>query len=149
MIGFITWNSFIEEFGARAYPIEKLKNHINPHIIFTIMGLLFTVGHFMLNEFSIYYFLALFGISYIFSLLYFYSRSIWLVVGVHSGVNWVSFTFFGTNWEMGALYNIRISGITTWVYDFTEVIISLLILALIVLLNKIGFFRKYFPEKAQ
>jgi len=146
LIGFIVWNSFIEELGTRVYPIEKLEKHINPHIIFIIMGLIFTLGHFIAGEFDIHNFIALFGYSYIFSLLYFYSRSIWLVVGVHSGVNWINFSFFGTNWKMGALYNIRISELTTWVYNYTDIIIYLIILALIVLLNKKGFFKKCFPE---
>ena len=33
-IGFLFWNSFIEEIGTRAYPIQRLKKHVNPHIIY-------------------------------------------------------------------------------------------------------------------
>lgn len=146
LIGFIAWNSFIEELGTRAYPIEKLKKYINPHIIFVIMGLIFTLGHFIAREFDAHYFIGLFGFSYVFSLLYYYSRSIWLVVGVHSGVNWVNFTFFGTNWEIGGLYNIKISNFPSWIYDYTGIIIYAMLLALIVLLNKKGFFKKHFPK---
>jgi membrane protease YdiL (CAAX protease family) len=110
------------------------------------MGLIFTLGHFITRDFDIHYFIGLFGFSYIFSLLYFYSRSIWLVVGVHSGVNWINFTFFGTNWKMGGLYNIKISTLPSWIYDYTGIFIYLIILALIVLLNKKGFFKKHFLE---
>jgi membrane protease YdiL (CAAX protease family) len=145
IIGFVVWNSFIEEFGMRAYPIEKLKKYINPHIIFIIMGLIFALGHFIAREFDTHYFISLFGFSYVFSLLYFYSRSIWLVVGVHSGVNWVNFTFFGTNWKMGALYNIEISNFPTWIYDYTSIFIYLILLGIFIFLNKKGFFIKYFP----
>ncbi|MBU3661241.1 MAG: CPBP family intramembrane metalloprotease [Flavobacteriales bacterium] len=144
IIGFIVWNSFIEEFGMRVYPIEKLKNYINPHIIFILMGIIFALGHFITREFDIHYFISLFGFSYVFSLLYFYSRSIWLVVGLHSGANWVNFTFFGTNWKMGALYNIEIADFPTWIYNYTDITIYSILLVLILLLNKKGFFNKHF-----
>jgi len=146
IIGFIVWNSFIEELATRAYPIRKLKKHINPYIIFVIMGLLFTVGHFVLRDFNVGYFLSLFIFSYIFSLLYYYSNSIWLVVGVHSGVNWVGFSFFGTNWKLGAFYNIEMSGVPNWIVDYSNVVIQLGFLLLIVYLNKKEFFGKYFPK---
>ena len=147
LIGFIFWNSFIEELGTRAYPIEKLKNHMNPYLIFSITSLLFTLGHFVLNEFSIGYLLSLFSIAYIYSLLYYYSNSIWLVVGMHSGFNWIGFSFFGTNWKLGALYNTTISGIPDWITEYTSTIIHLTFLVLIVYLFKRGFFRKYFPQR--
>uniref|UniRef100_UPI004049A40D lysostaphin resistance A-like protein n=1 Tax=Flavobacterium sp. TaxID=239 RepID=UPI004049A40D len=147
IVGFIFWNSFIEELGTRAYPIQKLKNYLNPHIIFIIMGLLFTVGHFVLNDFRIGYFLSLFLASYIYSLLYYYSNSIWLTVGMHSGVNWVGFTFFGTNWKLGAIYNIEISNVPNWSYNYANVFIQFGFLLLIVYLNKNGFFKKYFPRE--
>jgi len=147
MVGFIFWNSFIEELGTRAYPIKKLKNYMNPHIIFIIMGLIFSVGHFVLNDFSLGYFLSLFIFSYIFSLLYFYSNSIWLPIGMHSGVNWVEFSFFGTNWKLGAIYNIEIYNIPDWSYNYANVFILFGFLLLIIYLNKKGFFNRYFPRE--
>ena len=150
LIGFIFWNSFIEELGTRAYPIEKLKNYMNPHLIFTIMGLLFALGHLVLNDFSPGYFSSLFVASYIYSLIYYYSGSIWLSIGVHSGVNWVGFTFFGTNWKMGALYNIEIHGdIPYWITEYSNVIIQLTFLAFVVYLKNKGAFEKYFPNSNQ
>lgn len=144
MVGFIFWNSFIEELVTRAYPIQRLKKSMNHHIVFIIMGLIFSVGHFVLSDFSFGYFLHLFLFSYIFSLLYFYSNSIWLPVGLHSGVNWVEFSFFGTNWKLGAIYNIEIYNIPDWSYNYANVFIQLVFLLLIVYLNKKGFFNKYF-----
>ena len=149
LFGFIFWNSLIEELGTRAYPIEKLKNQINPHIIFTVMGLIFALGHLVLNDFSLGYFTSLFVASYIYSLLYYYSGSIWLSVGMHSGVNWVVFSFFGTNWKLGALYTIEITGVSTWIVDYSNVIIQLVFLLFIVYLKRKGFFEKYFPESNQ
>lgn len=147
MIGFVFWNSFIEELGTRAYPIQKLKKYLNPHIIFIIMGLIFTVGHFVLNEFNLGYLLSLFIASYIYSLLYYYSDSIWLTVGMHSGVNWVGFSFFGTSWKLGALYNLKIYNVPSWIADYSNVIIQFLFLLLIVYLNKKKIFDKYFPKE--
>ena len=144
LIGFIFWNSFIEELGTRAYPIEKLKNHMNLHIIFTLMGLIFALGHLVLNDFNIGYFTSLFVASYIYSLLYYYSGSIWLSVGMHSGVNWVGFSFFGTNWKLGAIYNIEISGVSKWIVEYSNVIIQLVFLLFIVNLKRKGFFERHF-----
>ncbi len=143
-VGFLFWNSFIEELSTRAYPIQKLKNYMNPHVIFVIMGLIFSLGHFVLKDFSLGYFLSLFIYSYIFSLLYFYSNSIWLPVGLHSGVNWVEFSFFGTNWKLGAIYNIEIFNIPDWSFHYGNVLILLGFLILIIYLNKKRFFKRYF-----
>lgn len=150
-VGFVIWNSLIEELATRAYPIQRLKKHINPHIIFTIMGLIFAVGHFFLNDFNIGYFLSLFMFSYIFSLIYYYSDSIWLVVGMHSGINWIGFTFMGTssNWKLGALYNTELSSIPSWIFNYTNVFVQFIFILLIVFLHKKGFFRKYFPKTSE
>lgn len=144
--GFIVWNSLIEEVGTRAYPIQKLKNHMNPHIIFTIMGLIFALGHFALNDFSMGYFISLFVASYIYSLLYYYSGSIWLTIGMHSGVNWVGFTFFGYNWKLGSIMNIQIIGGNPWIMEYANVVIQLLFLGIIILLKRKGYFDYHFPK---
>lgn len=149
IVGFIFWNSFIEELGTRAYPIEKLKNHMNPHFIFILMGLIFALGHLILNDFSPGYFCSLFVASYIYSLIYYYSGSIWLSLGIHSGVNWVGFSFFGTNWKLGALYNIEIFDVPYWISEYSNVIIQLAFLVLVVYLKKKGVFKKYFPNSPQ
>ncbi|PKH50767.1 hypothetical protein CXF68_08725 [Tenacibaculum sp. Bg11-29] len=146
-IGFLFWNSFIEEIGMRAYPIQKLKKHINPHIIFTIMGLIFSVFHFVVRDFNLGYFLNLFLYSYIFSLIYYYSNSIWLIIAMHSGSNWVAFSFFGNNnWKLGGLYNTELTGISRWTSDYANVFILFALLLFVVFLNNKGFFRKYFPK---
>lgn len=149
IIGFIFWNSFIEELGTRAYPIHKLKKYLNPHIIFIIMGLIFTLGHFVLNDFNLGYLLSLFVASYVYSLLYYYSNSIWLTVGMHSGVNWIGFSFFGTSWKLGALYNLKIYNVPSWIADYSNVIIQFVFLLLIVYLNKKKIFDKYFPKEIE
>lgn len=143
IFGFIIWNSFIEELGTRAYPIEKLRKYMNPHLIFTIMGVIFTIGHLAINKFSIGYCIALFISSYLFSLVYHYSNSIWLVIGIHSGMNWVTFSFFGTNWKLGTLIHLEIYGTPDWINSYIQSIIGILALLLVVFIHKKGFFKKF------
>jgi hypothetical protein len=68
---------------------------------------------------------------------------------MHSGVNWVGFSFFGTNWELGAIYNIEISGVSNWIVEYSNVIIQLVFLLFVVYLKRKGFFEKYFLESNQ
>jgi membrane protease YdiL (CAAX protease family) len=147
LLGFIVWNSFIEELATRAYPIEKLRKQLNPHIIFTLLGIIFTVGHFVIHDFSVGYCLSLFITSYIFSLVYHYSNSIWLVIGIHSGINWMAFSFSGANWKLGALVSVEIYDVPTWVYECATPALGLLLLLLIVYSHKKGFFKKLSLEK--
>jgi len=142
LFGFILWNSFIEELGTRAYPIEKLKKHLNPHLIFTLMGILFTAGHFVVHEFELGYCLSLFISSYLLSLVYYYSNSIWLVIGVHNGMNWVGFSFAGSNWKLGALVKFEFYDVPSWIVSFSSTILGLLLLLLVVYANKKGFFKR-------
>lgn len=142
--GFIVWNSLIEEVGTRAYPIQQLKDHMNPHIIFTIMGLIFALGHFVLNDFSMGYFISLFVASYIYSLLYYYSGSIWLTIGMHSGVNWIGFTFFGYNWKLGAIANIEIIGGNPYIMEYAGAFVQLVFLGVVLLLKRNGYFEHRF-----
>jgi membrane protease YdiL (CAAX protease family) len=146
--GFILWNSLIEEVGTRAYPIELLQERIPPHVVFTLMGLLFTAGHFVMNTFSPGYAASLFVASYVYSLLYSYSRSIWMTLGVHSGVNWVGFSFFGTQWKLGALCHVEMSGVPTWISEWLGVVIQLLFLALVVWAERRGWFARHAAKAA-
>lgn len=142
IFGLLLCNSYIEELVTRAYPIEKLRAHMNPHLIFTIMGIIFTAGHFITRDFTISHGLTLFMYSYTLSILYHYSRSIWLVIGMHTGINWIAFSFFGTNWKLGALYNVQISGMPEWILLYIQPIIGALFLAAVIYSNKKGLFEK-------
>lgn len=142
IFGFLFLNSYIEELVTRAYPIEKLRKYINPHIIFIVMGVIFTAGHFISRDFNLGYCLSLFIYSYTLSLVYFYSKSIWLVIGLHSGLNWVAFSFFNVNWRTGGITHISIADMTPWVAYYTQPIIGILALLFVVLLQKKGFYEK-------
>ncbi len=141
--GMLIWNSLIEELGTRAYPIETLRKHLNPHIIFTIMGVLFTLGHFVVHDFSVASAISLFISSYVFSGVYYYSGSIWLAIGAHTGINWFGFSFGGgvENWKLGALVRIEIYDIPTWIFQVTGPLIGIGVLLLVRHAHKKGLFK--------
>lgn len=142
--GVLIWNSLIEELNCRAYPIEALRKHLNPHIIFTIMGVLFTLAHFIVRDFSVGYAISLFITSYALSGIYYYSGSIWLAIGVHTGMNWFGFSFGGNvdNWKLGALVRIEISDIPTGIFYVTGPLIGIAVFLLVRYASKKGLFKK-------
>lgn len=131
--GVLIWNSLIEELGCRAYPIEALRKHLNPHIIFTLMGVLFTLAHFVVREFSVTYAIGLFIVSYALSGIYYYSGSIWLAIGVHTGINWFYFSFGGNvdSWKLGALVRIEIYDVPAWILHVTQPLIGICVFLLV------------------
>jgi membrane protease YdiL (CAAX protease family) len=141
--GMLIWNSLIEELGTRAYPIETLRKHLNHHIIFTIMGVLFTLGHFVVHDFSVASAISLFISSYVFSGVYYYSGSIWLAIGAHTGINWFGFSFGGgvENWKLGALVRIEIYDIPTWIFQVSGPLIGVGVLLLVRHANNKGLFK--------
>ncbi len=144
--GMLIWNSLIEELGCRAYPIETLRKHLNPHIIFILMGVLFTLGHFVIRDFSVASAISLFISSYALSGVYYYSGSIWLAIGVHTGMNWFGFSFGGNvdNWKLGALVRIEIQDIPTGIFYATGPLIGIGVFLLVRVANKKGLFKKIY-----
>ncbi|MBX7094488.1 MAG: CPBP family intramembrane metalloprotease [Flavobacteriales bacterium] len=142
--GVLIWNSFIEELACRAFPIEALRKQLNPHIIFTLIGLVFTLGHFIVREFDIAYAIDLLIVSYALSGIYYYSSSIWLAIGVHTGINWFGFSFSGAieNWKLGALVRIEIQDIPTGIFYATGPLIGIAVFLLVRLAHKKGLFDK-------
>ncbi len=142
--GMLIWNSLIEELACRAYPIEALRKQLNPHLIFTLMGVLFTLAHFVVREFDIAYAINLFIVSYVLSGVYYYSGSIWLAIGVHTGMNWFGFSFGGNvdNWKLGALVRIEIDDIPTWIFHGTGPFIGICVFLLVRYANKKEVFLK-------
>lgn len=138
LIGFITLNSFIEEFSLRAYPFENLRKRIHPVILAVTSSLVFTVGHFFVNEFSIPYALALMSAGLLYSCVYFQTGSIWAIVGVHNGANWFTFTFFGSSWKIGHIYETTISGTPQWIAEYSSCIAYLLAIGAVFALSRLG-----------
>ena len=138
LIGFITLNSFIEEFSIRAYPFENLRKRIHPVILAVASSLVFTVGHFLANEFSIPYALALISAGLLYSCVYLQTGSIWMIVGLHNGANWFTFTFFGSSWKIGHIYETNISGTPQWIVEYSSCIAYLLAIGVALTLSRLG-----------
>lgn len=138
LIGFITLNSFIEEFSIRAYPFENLRKRIHPVILAVASSAVFTVGHFLANEFSIPYALALMSAGLLYSCVYFQTGSIWAIIGLHNGANWFTFTFFGSSWKIGHIYETTISGTPQWIAEYSSCIAYLLAIGVAFTLSRLG-----------
>lgn len=144
LIGFITLNSFIEEFSIRAYPFENLRKRIHPVILAVASSVVFTAGHFLANEFSIPYALALMSAGLLYSCVYFQTGSIWAVVGLHNGANWFTFTFFGSSWKIGHIYETTISGTPQWIAEYSSCIAYLLAIGVAFALSRLGVISCFF-----
>jgi len=119
---FLTANSFGEELVYRCFPMEVFRGQ--PLALVLIMAwsaLIFAALHFMIGTADLYWFLYLLGGAALFATVYYCSRSIWLVVGLHSGLNFYALSF-GGNWKMGGL--LELSG--TLPAASTRLIIELL-----------------------
>lgn len=138
LIGFITLNSFIEELATRAYPFENLRKRIHPIILAVVSSLVFTVGHFLANKFSVPYALALMLYGLLYAYVYFQTGSVWAVVGIHNGTNWFSFTFFGTSWKIGHIYETSFSGVPQWIADYSSSFACLLAIGVVFILSRLG-----------
>lgn len=144
LIGFITLNSFIEELSIRAYPFENLRQRIHPVILAVASSFVFTVGHFFVRDFSISGALNLMSAGLLFSVVYLQTDSIWAAVGVHNGVNWFTFTFFGASWKIGHIYETTISVSPQWIAEYSSSIAYLLAIGSVFAMSRLGIISNFF-----
>jgi len=104
LLVFLTVNSIGEELVFRTYPIEQFihRPRILPFIM-VLVAILFALLHFIVREPSLSGFFILSLTSIFYSLIYLNWRSIWVLVGIHNGMNFINLTF-SENWEMGGLF---------------------------------------------
>jgi hypothetical protein len=103
----LTLNSLKEELVFRAYPIEQFNDHraaIVPILVF--VSLVFAAVHHVVEPFRVSAFLSRFFIALMFSYAYFRWRSIWLVSGIHNGLNLLGF-LLGGHWKSGGLLKLN------------------------------------------
>ena len=103
---FLTANSFGEEMVFRCYPVEQFRD--DPRMLLWAVGvatMLFAAIHFIIGTFSIEWLIGLVGFAAIATYIYYRWRSVWLIVGLHSGASFVSFSLAG-NWRMGGLVRL-------------------------------------------
>ena len=103
---FLTANSLGEEMVFRCYPIEQFRD--NPRMLLSAVGvatMVFAAIHFVIGTFSIEWLIGLVGFAAIACYVYYRWRSAWLIVGLHSGASFVSFSLAG-NWRMGGFVRL-------------------------------------------
>jgi membrane protease YdiL (CAAX protease family) len=105
---FLNANSFGEELVFRCYPIEQFRGQPTKTVLVIVLSTtVFAAIHFIIGAFDAGWLARMLFGSILFSTAYLLYRSLWLVVGLHSGVNFVSFSL-ADNWKMGGL--IELSG---------------------------------------
>jgi len=106
----LTLNSLKEELVFRTYPIEQFNDH--PRAI------------------RISAFLSRFSIALLFAYAYYRWRSIWLVVGIHNGTNFVGF-LLGGHWKSGGLFELDYQLPSSETRIVVDLVVKLLGLAII------------------
>ena len=102
----LTLNSLKEELVFRAYPIELFNDHprASAWIIFFV-SLVFAAIHHIIEPFHLPAFLSRFFTALVFAYAYDRWRSIWLIVGMHNGTNFLGF-LLGGEWKTGGWFTV-------------------------------------------
>jgi membrane protease YdiL (CAAX protease family) len=104
----LTLNSLKEELVFRAYPIEQFNDYPGYMIpIIIAVSLVFSAVHHVIEPFTLSAFISRFLIALLFCYVYYRSRSIWLVAGIHNGVNFLGF-LLGGSWKSGGLLHLSL-----------------------------------------
>jgi len=102
----LTLNSLKEELVFRAYPIEQFNDHPGAMVpVLVFVSLVFAAVHHVIEPFRWAAFLSRFSIALLFAYVYFRWRSIWLITGLHNGLNLLGFLLIG-HWKSGGLLKL-------------------------------------------
>lgn len=105
----LTLNSLKEELVFRTYPIEQFNDHPQLMIpVIVIVSLVFAAVHHILLPFQIDDFIYRFTVALVLSFVYYRWRSIWLISGLHNGLNLLNNLTSG-NYKMGGLTDLTIA----------------------------------------
>ena len=127
-------NSYIEELVFRAYPIEQLTDtSMSAVLIVLASALLFSLVHHIIEPFNARVFLMRFLVGVIFGELYVLTGSIWLLIGVHTGVNAAGLIYTG-QWRIGGILHLEHDR-DAWEMRLNWGLFAVLILGLGALLN--------------
>jgi membrane protease YdiL (CAAX protease family) len=127
----LTLNSLKEELVFRAYPIELFNDHPRAFIwIIIFISLLFAAIHHIIEPFRLSAFLSRFSIAIVFAYAYYRWRSIWLIVGIHNGTNFIGF-LLGGMWKSGGLFDFDFTTPSSEVIITVDLAVKLLTLVLI------------------
>ena len=102
----LTLNSLKEELVFRAYPISQFDDYPQLMIpIIILVSLVFASVHHILVPFALDDFVSRFTIALVLSFVFYRWRSIWLIVGIHNGLNLFEY-LTGGNYKMGGLLKL-------------------------------------------
>ena len=105
----LTLNSLKEELVFRTYPIEQFNDHPQLMIpVIVIVSLVFAAVHHILLPFQIDDFIYRFAVALVLSFVFYRWRSIWLISGLHNGLNLLNNLTSG-NYKMGGLTDLTIA----------------------------------------
>ncbi len=130
MLFFLTLNSLKEELVFRAYPIELFNDHPRANVwVILSISLIFAAVHHIIEPFSLSAFLSRFSLALVFAYAYYRRRSIWLIVGMHNGTNFIGF-LLGGQWKTGGLFNLHYTSPPPEVSVIVNLVVNLLALTL-------------------
>lgn len=88
-------SAFMEELVFRGYILQNLIEGLNVYLAVGISSLTFALLHIINAGFNILGILNIFLFGIILSLLYLYSRNLWLLIGLHFAWNFCQINIFG------------------------------------------------------
>lgn len=120
----LTLNSLSEELVFRAYPIEQLVlDNRRPLVALVVIAVVFSAMHNLVDPFDPAVFLARTLWALLFSLLYYRTRSVWLISGTHNGANFIPVTFFADDWRKGGIWELSREAGPLWSTMVTSVVV--------------------------
>ena len=103
-----TLNSLKEELVFRTYPIKQFDDYPNLMIpLLVLVSFVFAAVHHVLEPFTLDAFVSRFTIGLLLSFVFYKWRSIWLISGVHNGLNLLS-NLTGGNYKLGGLFDFNV-----------------------------------------
>ena len=104
----LTLNSLKEELVFRAYPIKQFDDYPNLMVfLLVIVSLVFAAVHHVLEPFTLDAFVYRFSIGLLLSFVFYRWRSIWLISGIHNGLN-LLVNLTGGNYKLGGLFDFNL-----------------------------------------
>ena len=102
----LTLNSLKEELLFRSYPLENIgEASTSTWATILIASVIFSLVHLVLEPFTWTAFISRFLFGVFTCQVYLATRSIWPIVGIHNGSNWVYITV-SANWKMGGVLSV-------------------------------------------
>jgi len=104
----LTLNSLKEELVFRSYPIKQFDDYPQLMIpLIVLVSIAFASVHHILVPFALDDFVSRFTIALLLSFVFYRWRSIWLISGIHNGLNLIEY-LTGGNYKMAGLLKLSI-----------------------------------------